>query len=166
MRKINLPYRAVILPHPLTIAQCLFNATRLPHHRAEQSGQPIATLNQPTTTTMRSSNNVTQQPAQRSQFDIYTLFQDRQQVPDIENQRSAQSSRSAQQVQVVASRQSALIYVRERPIRPQTPPVVVPQPPPWQPSPANSDSELPPPAKVLCWFLALAIMIGVGAAAV
>ena len=122
-------------------------------------------LNQGITSIMRSSNSGIQQTRESIQFDIYALSQHRQQASDIENQRPMQTGRPSQPVQVVASRQTALIYVRERPIRPPTPTIVVPRTPVRPASPAGSESAFSTEAKVLGGILVACVVIGAGAAA-
>lgn len=110
---------------------------------------------------MRSTNNTIQQSNQRPQYDIYAFSQHRQQAYDIENQASTQHGRTPQQsAQVLASRQTALIYVRERPTRPLTPPVVV-APPPRRTAPASGTREM----QMLGGFVVACVVVAAGAAA-
>ena len=113
---------------------------------------------------MRPSNTTIQQTAQQTQVDVYAYSQQQQQVSDIENQHAAQNGRPSQPVQVVASRETALIYVRERPIRLPDPTAVVAQPP-YQTSPAGSDYALSTEAKILAGIFGVCIAIGAGTAA-
>ena len=114
---------------------------------------------------MRSSNSTTQQARAPIQFDFYAISQHRQQISDIENQRPTHTDRPSQPAQVVTSRQTALIYVRERPVRPPTPTVVVPRAPVRPASPAGSDSVCSYDAKVLCGLAVATVVIGAGTAA-
>ena len=114
---------------------------------------------------MRASNTTLQHPARPTQVDIYAFSQHQQQVSDIENQRTPQNSVASQSGQVVASRQTALIYIRERPIRPPTPTVVLPQPTAQPASLAGSGYVLSREAKALGAFFGACIVIGAGGAA-
>ena len=118
-------------------------------------------LHQLTPLIMRSSNNTIQQSNQRTQYDIYAFTQHRQQAYDIENQSSTQLGHAPQQsAQVLASRQTALIYVRERPTRPLTPPVVV-APPQRRAAPPSGAREM----QILGGFVVACVVVAAGAAA-
>lgn len=114
------------------------------------------------------------QGAQRSHHDVYAVSQQQRQTFDIETPAVARQGHSSQPpVQVVATRETALIYVRERPSapRPAVPPVAVlavPQPAAPQvnqPVPVANADEMSTEAKVLGLCLSGCLGIGLSALA-
>lgn len=109
----------------------------------------------------RFPSSTVQQAPQSSQYNTYPVLAYAQPVADVENARPAQ-----QPVNLVVTRQTALIYVRDRPvIRPSVTVVQAPRAaPPLQRLESPTEDMCSPQTKIMAAALGVFLVVGAGAA--